>query len=73
MRQFPSLIVGSLVFRLEDISMVICPIALVVHCKGCPIVKFCPAKTIIGDYGKLPGDTPEPEKTEEPPKDESAG
>jgi len=33
--------------------MVICPIALAVHCTGCPFVKFCPAKTIIGDYKEL--------------------
>lgn len=32
--------------------MVICPIAIAVHCTGCPFVKFCPAKTILGDYGK---------------------
>jgi hypothetical protein len=32
--------------------MVICPIALAVHCTKCPFVKFCPAKTIIGDFGK---------------------
>jgi hypothetical protein len=32
--------------------MVICPIARAVHCTGCPLVKFCPAKTILGDYGK---------------------
>lgn len=32
--------------------MVICPIAMAVHCTGCPFVKFCPAKTILGDYGK---------------------
>ena len=32
--------------------MVICPIALAVHCTGCPFVKFCPAKTVLGDYGK---------------------
>ena len=30
----------------------LCPIALAVHCVGCPIVKMCPAKTTIGDYGK---------------------
>jgi hypothetical protein len=30
--------------------MVICPIAIAVHCTGCPLVKFCPAKTILGDY-----------------------
>ncbi len=33
--------------------MVLCPIALAVHCTGCPLVKFCPAKTILGDYGKV--------------------
>lgn len=34
--------------------MTLCPVALAVHCVGCPIVKVCPAKTIIGDYGKYP-------------------
>ena len=32
--------------------MVICPIALAVHCTGCPFFKFCPAKTTLGDYKK---------------------
>ncbi|MDR3615057.1 MAG: hypothetical protein P4L53_15965 [Candidatus Obscuribacterales bacterium] len=32
--------------------MVICPIARAVHCTGCVLVKFCPAKTILGDFGK---------------------
>lgn len=32
--------------------MTLCPIALMVHCTGCPVVKFCPAKTILGDFGK---------------------
>jgi hypothetical protein len=32
--------------------MVICPIARAVHCTGCILVKFCPAKTILGDFGK---------------------
>jgi len=30
--------------------MTLCPIALAVGCKKCPLVKICPAKTIIGDY-----------------------
>jgi hypothetical protein len=30
--------------------MVICPIALAVHCTGCPFFKFCPAKPTLGDY-----------------------
>ena len=33
--------------------MVICPIARAVHCSGCLLVKLCPAKTILGDYGKV--------------------
>lgn len=32
--------------------MTICPIALVVHCVGCPLVKICPGKNSLGDYGK---------------------
>lgn len=42
--------------------MVICPIAKAVHCTGCPFVKFCPAKTTLGDYGKI-DDTTVSEKT----------
>jgi hypothetical protein len=34
--------------------MTLCPVALVIHCVGCPIVKVCPAKTSIGDYGRYP-------------------
>lgn len=30
--------------------MTICPIALAVGCKSCPIVNICPAKSIIGDH-----------------------
>ncbi len=32
--------------------MVICPIARAVHCTGCVFFKFCPAKKLLGDYGK---------------------
>lgn len=39
--------------------MVICPIARMVHCTGCVLVKFCPLKTIIGDYGKVDGEEKE--------------
>jgi len=31
-------------------TMTLCPIALAVHCTGCPIVKACPAKRSIGDF-----------------------
>lgn len=37
--------------------MKICPIAIVVGCKKCPVFKICPVKTLVGD---LP-ETPEPE------------
>lgn len=32
--------------------MVICPIALAVGCKKCPVFSICPLKTVIGDYRK---------------------
>ena len=31
--------------------MTLCPIALVVGCKKCPVFALCPLKTIIGDQG----------------------
>ncbi|MDP3509771.1 MAG: hypothetical protein Q8T09_17510 [Candidatus Melainabacteria bacterium] len=37
--------------------MTLCPIAMMVHCTGCPLVKFCPAKTILGDFGKTEAET----------------
>jgi hypothetical protein len=33
------------------VNMTLCPIALAVHCTHCPIVKVCPAKRSLGDYG----------------------
>jgi hypothetical protein len=41
--------------------MVICPIALAVGCKKCPIFSVCPVKGIIGDY------KPEPPSASAPP------
>ena len=32
--------------------MTICPIAIAVGCKKCPIFKICPVKTVIGDVPK---------------------
>jgi hypothetical protein len=32
--------------------MTICPVALAVGCKKCPIFSVCPAKSIIGDQPK---------------------
>ena len=30
--------------------MTLCPVALAVGCKRCPVFAICPAKTLIGDY-----------------------
>jgi hypothetical protein len=32
--------------------MTLCPIAIAVGCKKCPIFPVCPVKGIIGDYRK---------------------
>jgi hypothetical protein len=32
--------------------MTLCPVALAVGCKKCPIFSVCPAKSIIGDQAK---------------------
>jgi hypothetical protein len=32
--------------------MKICPVAIAVGCRKCPIVAVCPAKGIIGDYNE---------------------
>lgn len=41
--------------------MTLCPVALAVGCKKCPVFKICPAKGIIGDY-KKEGAAKPPEK-----------
>ena len=40
--------------------MTLCPVALAIGCKKCPIVRMCPVKGIIGDYKpeKSAGNTP---------------
>jgi hypothetical protein len=32
--------------------MTVCPIAIAVGCKKCPVFSVCPVKGIIGDYKK---------------------
>lgn len=54
-------------FKQEESHMTLCPIAMAVHCTGCPMVKFCPAKTILGDFGK------ENKAKEKSDKDNTAG
>ena len=42
--------------------MVICPIAIAVGCKKCPVFKVCPLTTVIGDQ-KAPAEADsKPEK-----------
>ena len=33
--------------------MTICPIAIAVGCRKCPIFKICPVKSVIGDVPKI--------------------
>jgi hypothetical protein len=33
--------------------MTICPIAIAVGCRKCPIFAVCPVKGVIGDYRKV--------------------
>jgi hypothetical protein len=34
--------------------MTLCPVALAVTCKKCPVFKICPAKGVIGDHKAPP-------------------
>ncbi len=45
--------------------MVLCPVALAVGCKKCPIFSVCPAKGVIGDQ--------KPEAEAEAPKPKAKG
>lgn len=38
--------------------MTICPIAIAVGCKKCPVFKICPLKTSLGDMPKASGVKP---------------
>ena len=49
--------------------MTICPIAIAVGCKKCPIDAVCPVKGVIGDYRK---EDPAP-KEATPDKAKAAG
>ena len=37
--------------------MTLCPIALAVGCKKCPIFAVCPVKSVIGDYKPAAGES----------------
>jgi len=30
--------------------MTLCPVALAASCSKCPVVSYCPLKTVIGDF-----------------------
>jgi hypothetical protein len=45
----------------EEITMTLCPIAVVTGCAKCPAFKICPLKGIIGDQAK-PSVTEAPKK-----------
>jgi hypothetical protein len=40
--------------------MTLCPVALAVGCRKCPIFSICPVKTVIGDQEKAPTAPPSP-------------
>ena len=42
--------------------MVICPVAIAVGCKKCPVFKVCPLTTVIGDQKKSAETDNKPEK-----------
>lgn len=44
--------------------MTLCPGALAIGCRKCPIFKICPAKGVIGDYKPEAQAEPKPEKQE---------
>ena len=50
--------------------MTICPIAIAVGCKKCPIYAVCPVKGVIGDYKKEDPTPPQaaPDKAKAAPK-----
>jgi hypothetical protein len=43
--------------------MTLCPIAIAVGCRSCPIVSVCPVKTAIGDFVKSSPVKPDDTKT----------
>ena len=45
--------------------MTLCPVALAVGCEKCPMFKFCPLTTVVGDQKKKQ----EENKKEEPKKE----
>lgn len=48
-------------FQLPRFTMTLCPIAIAVGCKKCPIFAVCPVKGIIGDYKPGAGEDKKPQ------------
>jgi len=45
--------------------MTLCPVAIAVGCRKCPVFKVCPAKSTLGDFSpedKPPARKPEADK-----------
>lgn len=40
--------------------MTLCPVALAVGCRKCPLVNMCPGKAVIGDYKADPPEEKKP-------------
>ena len=47
-----------------DKTMTICPIAIAVGCRRCPVVSICPVKSTLGDYKKDEPAAPAPKPPE---------
>ncbi len=43
--------------------MTLCPVALAVGCRKCPVFAVCPAKSIIGDHRSADAPPAEPTRT----------
>jgi len=41
--------------------MTLCPIAIAVGCKKCPVFAICPLKGVVGDYKPPEGADPKPQ------------
>jgi hypothetical protein len=41
--------------------MTLCPIAIAVGCKKCPLFAVCPVKSVIGDYKPGVGESKKPQ------------
>ena len=42
--------------------MTLCPIALAVGCKKCPVFAVCPVKSVIGDYKSVVAENKKPQE-----------